>query len=100
MFTVKNKIFYLSARVVYDFNVVALSSPCANQHIHLIIPGLTRYLFIVSYKWCGSYWRAALKRGRRLFKSKRNSYETSKLCNFLFPNDYNFISVFYLVDID
>ena len=37
---------------------------------------------------CGAYWRAALKRGRRLFPSKRNYLnEISKVCNFLYPNN-------------
>ena len=36
----------------------------------------------------GAYCRAALKRERRVFQSKRNfSYDISKLCGFLFPSN-------------
>ena len=46
-----------------------------------------RRLFNSETLRCGAYWRAALKRGWRLFQCKINySHEISRLCNFFFPN--------------
>ena len=47
-----------------------------------------QHLFTFEALRCGTYWRAAFKRGRGLFQCNINDlHEISKLWNFLFPNN-------------
>ena len=59
---------------------------CLTKFLGLMLPyKCLRCLLNFKALRCGNYWRVVLKRGRRLFQSKRNySYEISKLCDFFF----------------
>ena len=55
-----------------------------------------RWLFNFVALRCGAYWRAALRKGNRLFQSEKiYSCEISKICHFLHQNNFqsNFIEI-------